>query len=180
MPGSVRGPWTYDTAAHALAWTGALTPSIPITLGVDLQVAAGIATGTILPLTARLDAGDGLILPAEAPVQVDVPWLTLALAAPGWEVQTGDVLDFELTAANGGVIGTTARLTETLPSGLTLVAGSAKASSGEITSAAGRLTWTGVLAPGDLATIRFKTAVTLPQPGARLVTRADLTDEPAG
>jgi uncharacterized repeat protein (TIGR01451 family) len=177
VPGSVRGPWIYDATAHALAWAGALTPSVPITLGVDLQVAAGIPAGTILPLTARLDAGDSLVLPAEAPVQVDVPWLTLALAAPGWEVHPGDVLDFELTAANSGAIGTTARLTETLPSGLTLVPGSAEASSGEITSAADRLKWTGALAPGDSATIRFKTSVNLPQPGAQLVTRADLTDE---
>ena len=178
VPGSIRGPWIYDATTHALAWTGALTPSVPITLGVGLQIATNIPAGTILPLTARLDAGDGLILPAEAPVQVDVPWLTLARAAPGWEVKTGDILDFELTAANRGVIGTTARLTETLPSGLTLVTGSAEASSGEITStAANRLTWTGGLAPGDLATIQFKTAVTLPQPGARLVPRVDLTDE---
>ncbi len=81
-PGSIRGPWAYDATANILTWTGVLTPSVAITLGADLQLAAGIPAGTILPLAAQLYAGDGLTLTAEAPVQVDVPWLTLALDAP--------------------------------------------------------------------------------------------------
>lgn len=174
---SIRGPWTYDPAARALTWAGDLAPSAPITLSAELQLAAGIPPGTILPLVARLDAGDGLSLPAQAPVQVDVPWLTLRLAAPEGEAHLGEILDFELTAANIGVIGTTARLSETLPTGLAVVPGSAWASSGEMTAADDRLTWTGTLAPGIAATIRFRAAVTLPHPGARLVSRADLTDD---
>lgn len=177
VPDSIRGPWVYDPAARALTWAGALAPGQPITLSAGLQLAAGIPPGAILPLAARLDAGDGLILPTEAPVQVDVPWLTLALAAPGGEAKPGDVLDFELVATNIGVIGATARLSETLPTGLALVPGSAWASAGEVAATADRLTWTGTLAPGAAATIRFRAAVALARPGGRLVTRADLTDD---
>lgn len=177
VPGSLRGPWTYDSGVRALKWVGALMPGIPITLSAELQLAAGIPPGTILPLAARLDAGDDLILPAEAPVQVDVPWLTLALAAPGSEAKPGDVLDFELTATNIGVIGATARLSETMPTGLAVVPDSAWASLGEVAVVADRLTWTAALAPGASATIRFRATVALPQPGGRLVTRADLTDD---
>lgn len=177
VPDSLRGPWRYDAAANALAWTGVLTPSIPITLGADLQLVTGIPPGTILPLAARLYVGEGLTLTAEAPVQVAVPWLTLALAAPV-EARLGDILDFELTAANMGAITTMAWLTETLPSGLAIVPDAAWTSLGDIvTLTADRLTWMGLLAPGDSATIRFRAAVTLPLPGARLVSRADLTDE---
>lgn len=175
-PGSVRGPWAYDAAANALAWTGALSPGIPIALGAEIQLAPGIPSGTVLPLAAQLYAGDSLTLTAEAPVQVAVPWLTLALAAPA-EAQPGDVIDFQLTAANIGAIGTTAQLTETLPVGLTVISGSAWASQGEASSTDDCLTWTGALAPGDTAVIRFQAAVTLLKPGARLVSRANLTDE---
>lgn len=177
VPGSLRGSWAYDPTAHTLAWAGALAPGVPVTLGADLQLAAGISAGTILPLAARLDAGDGLILPAEAPVQVDVPWLALAQSAPGGEVARGALLDFALTVVNRGVITTTARLTETLPAGLAVVPGSAWATSGEVTTTADRLTWTGTLAPGASATIRFQAAVALSQPGGRLIPRADLTDD---
>ncbi len=177
VPGSLRGPWTYDAADNALVWAGDLAPGVPITLSAELQLAADIPAGTILPLAARLDAGDGLILPAEAPVQVDVPWLTLTLAAPDVEAAPGDVLDFELTAVNIGAVGTTARLTQTLPTGLAVVPDSLRASSGAVSATADRLTWTDALTAGASATIRFQVTVTLPRPGGRLVTRADLTDD---
>ncbi len=177
VPGSVRGPWTYDDADNALVWTGDLAPGVPIALSADLELAAGIPAGTILLLAARLDAGDGLILPAEAPVQVAVPWLTLGLAAPGGEAAPGDILDLELTAANVGAVGATAQLTQTLPAGLEVIPGSAWASAGVVAATAERLTWTALLAPGASATIRFQAAVTLPRAGGRLITRADLTDD---
>ena len=177
VPGSLRGPWTYDAVANALAWAGDLAPGVPITLSAELQLAAGVPAGTILPLAAQLCAGEGLFLPAEAPVQIDVPWLTVALAGPSGESHPGDILDFELNAANIGAVGATARLTETLPSGLALVPGSTWASSGTLTPAADHLAWTDTLAPGGSAVIRFQARVAIPQPGARLITRADLTDQ---
>lgn len=178
VPGSVRGPWAYDAATDALVWAGDLAPGAPITLGAELQLAAGIPAGTLLPLAARLDAGDGLVLPAEAPVQVDVPWLTLALAAPDGEIAPGAVLDFELTAANRGAVDATAQLTQTLPAGLQIVPGSPWASAGQIVSAAAdRLTWTGTLPPGAQAVIRFRAAVAPQRPRDHLIARADLTDQ---
>ena len=71
----------------------------------------------------------------------------------------------------------TGHLTDTLPAGLEPLAGTAWSSAGEAALNSRGLTWTGVLAPDSSATIGYRAQVTLGRPGARLIDRAELTDQ---
>jgi uncharacterized repeat protein (TIGR01451 family) len=177
IPGSLRGPWAYDPASNSLAWTGALTPGITLTLGADLGLSSGITDGAILPLRARLYAGDGITVTAEAPVHVDAPWLTLAEQVEPAESVPGGTAHYTITVANAGILATTAHLTDTLPVGLSLKAGSAWATQGDLAITENMLTWSGALAPGAQTMIGYAAVVTLPRPGALLTDWIELTDD---
>ncbi len=177
VSGSLRGPWEYDPAANALAWSGALSPGITLTLGADLELSTDIPDGASLPLRARLYAGDGLTVTAEAPIRVDVPWLTLAEQVEPAEAPLGGTARYTITVANAGILSATAHLTDTLPSGLTLVRDSVWAEQGVVTANGDGLTWSGALAPGTATKIGYAARVTLTHAGVRLVDRIELTDD---
>ena len=141
VPGSLRGPWAYDPVSHALAWAGALDPGITLTLGADLSLSRGITDGASLPLRARLYAGDGITITAEAPIHADAPWLTLVEQVAPTESVPGGTVQYTITVANAGVLSSTAHLTDTLPAGLSLKAGSAWAAQGDLKVNGNTLTW---------------------------------------
>jgi len=176
-PGSLRGPWQYDPAARALAWSGDLSPDQRVMLGADLDLATGIPDGWTLPLQARLYAGDGVTVTAETPVLVDVPWLELQERVEPAQPGLHGTVQYTLTVTNRGVMPATGHLTDTLPAGLTPLAGTAWSSTGDAALDPQRLTWSGVLAPGAVATIGYRAQVSLARPGARLIDRAELTDQ---
>ena len=153
--GSLRGPWHYDAAERALIWTGALSPGAPLTLGADLDLAAGLPAGSHLPLRAQLYAGNGLTVTADAPVAVDVPWLTVSEQASPAQTSPGGSVRYTITVQNIGLLPTTAHLTDTLPAEVKLVADSLWASRGAVTSRNGRVQWSDVLEPGAQAQIGF-------------------------
>ena len=132
--GSLRGPWHYDAAERALIWTGALSQGAPLTLGADLNLAAGLPAGAILPLRAQLYAGNGLTVTADAPVAIDVPWLTISEQASPAQITAGATARYTITVQNIGLLPTTARLTDTLPAAVKLVADSLWATSGTVAS----------------------------------------------
>ena len=177
VPGSLRGPWDYDPAANALAWSGELSPGITLTLGAGLSLSTGIPDGTALPLRARLYAGDGITLTAEAPVRVDVPWLTLAEQVEPAEAPLGGTARYTITVTNAGTLSTAAHLTDTLPTGLTLVKDSVWAEQGFATANGDELDWSGTVAPGATTEIGYVARVTLSRLGARLVDRIELVDD---
>jgi uncharacterized repeat protein (TIGR01451 family) len=176
-PGSLQGPWAYNTAAHALAWSGDLSPDQRVELRAGLDLASGIPDGTALPLRARLYAGDGVTVTAEAPVLVDVPWLELHERAEPAQPGLHGTIQYTFTVTNRGVIPATGHLTDTLPAGLTPVAGTDWASYGDAALTPQGLTWTGVVAPDAQVTIGYRAQVTLARPSARLINRAELTDQ---
>ena len=177
VPGSLRGPWAYDPVSSALAWAGALDPGITLTLGADLSLSRGITDGASLPLRARLYAGDGITITAEAPIHADAPWLTLVEQVAPTESVPGGTVQYTITVANAGVLSSTAHLTDTLPAGLSLKAGSAWAAQGDLKVNENTLTWSGALAPGAETMIGYSAMVTLPRPGARLTNWIELTDD---
>ncbi len=176
-PDSVRGPWRYDAGQRALTWTGALTPGVTLTLGADLRVPTGIPAGQWLPLRAELDAGAGLTVTATADLFVDVPWLTAHEEVTPARLWPGQTAQFTITVRNRGLLATTARLTDTLPSEIRLVAESAWASRGAVTQSATRVRWSDVLAPGEQAQIGFRGVISPTRPPGRVADRADITDD---
>jgi uncharacterized repeat protein (TIGR01451 family) len=176
-PGSLRGPWDYDPAARGLAWSGDLSPDDRVVLGADLDLATGIPDGTELLLRARLYAGDGVTVTAEAPVHLDVPWLELQEKAEPAQPGLQGVVHYTFSVINRGVMPATGHLTDTLPAGLAPIAGTGWSSIGEAKLRPAGLTWSGTLAPAATATIGYNAQVTLARPGARLIDRAELTDQ---
>jgi uncharacterized repeat protein (TIGR01451 family) len=177
VPGSLRGPWNYDATEHLLAWSGDLSPEQRVTLGADLDLAAGIPDGSTLPLRARLFAGDGIAVTAEAPIHIDSPWLELREQAEPAQPSPQGTVVYTFTVTNAGVAPTTGQLTHTLPSGLKPLASTAWSSNGEAALDAQGLTWSGTAAPGSITTIGYRARVTLRHPGVRLIDRAELSDE---
>ena len=176
--GSLRGPWHYDAAERALIWTGALSPGAPVTLSADLNLAAGRPSGSHLPLRAQLYTGNGLTVTADAPVSVDVPWLTVSERADPAQTAPGGSVRYTITVQNVGLLPTTARLTDTLPAAVKLVADSLWASRGAVTFRSARVQWSDVLEPGAQAQIGFTGVIAMIPPGARLADWTDVTDDP--
>jgi uncharacterized repeat protein (TIGR01451 family) len=176
-PGSLRGPWDYDPAARTLLWIGDLSPDQKVVLGANLDLATGIPDGTILPLSARLYAGDGVTLTAEAPLRVDVPWLELQEQVEPAQPGIKGSVQYTLTVRNRGPMPAFAVLTDTLPAGMVPLAGSAWSSTGETVLLPGGLTWQGVVAPAATVSAGYRARLTIDHPGARLIDRAELTDQ---
>jgi uncharacterized repeat protein (TIGR01451 family) len=176
-PGSLRGPWQYDAVDGALIWTGALSPGAPLTLGADLNLAADFPAGSPLLLRAQLVAGNGLTVTADAPVAVDVPWLTVSEQASPAQASPGGTVRYTITVQNTGLLPTTARLTDTLPAEVKLVADSLWASRGAATARNARVQWSEVLESGAQAQIGFTGAIAMLTPGARLADWTEVTDD---
>lgn len=177
VPGSLIGPWELNTTGDALEWRGTLAVGVSARLRADLALPAPLPDGAAIPLRAYLYAGAGLTVTADAPVFVDVPWLVAHEIATPARLEPGETAYYTITVQNVGPLATTARLTDTLPAALKLVAGSAWASRGAVTATATRIRWSDVLAAGEQAQIGFRGAITPPQPGARVADRAEITDD---
>lgn len=176
-PGSVRGPWGLDAGGEALVWAGALAPGAALTLTADLMLPAPWPAAAAVPLRADLYAGNGLTVTADADVFVDVPWLVVAEEAMPGLVEAGATVRYTITVQNSGLLPTTARLTDTLPAEIKMVAGSAWASRGAATVTSSRLRWSDVLAPGEQAQVGFAGTIAAPRSGSEVADRVEVTDD---
>ena len=140
-------------------------------------MAAGLPAGSHLPLRAQLYAGNGLTVTADAPVAVDVPWLTVSEQASPAQTLPGGSVRYTITVQNIGLLPTTARLTDTLSAEMKLVTDSLWASRGAVTSRNGRVQWSDVLEPGAQAQIGFTGVIAMISPGVWLADWAELTDD---
>jgi uncharacterized repeat protein (TIGR01451 family) len=129
-----------------------------------------------LPLRAYLYAGAGLTVTAEADLFVDVPWLVAREEVTPARLERGATAHYTITVQNIGLLPTTARLTDTLPTELKLIPGSAWAARGAVTTTATRLRWSDVLAPGEQAQIGFGGVISATRPGVRVADRTEVTD----
>jgi uncharacterized repeat protein (TIGR01451 family) len=176
VPGSMVGPWHYDSATHSLLWAGALSPDSPLVLRADLDLSPGIPDGMVLTFQAQLNAGDGLTLLADTSVRVDAPWITLAAGVTPSEIRLDGEAQFDINVSNRGFASASVYLTDTLPLGLELIPGTATWTHGSAYEGEDGLTWHGELPPGASVEINFSTIVTLPQPGARLINRVEVVE----
>jgi hypothetical protein len=146
-----------------------------VTLGADLDLAAPIPDGTILPLRAYFSDSRGLLVAAEEAIQIDVPWIRLDKSIQP-DVSTADgSVQVTLTITSIGAMSTTAMLTETLPTGLDILSGTLTMTTGSASPNTAGFTWHAGLSPGDQAVVRYQGKVNLPAPGARLISLSHLS-----
>ncbi|NMC12808.1 MAG: S8 family serine peptidase [Chloroflexi bacterium] len=175
ISGSVTGPWSYNPISDTLVWNGNLIPGYPLSMGAMLQLSTDIADGTILPLTAQFFDQKGLVVVNEAPIQVDVPWLTLEKAVNRQEAALNSELFYTITCTNTGVVNADTIITETLPIGLATSSSWVTASLGTISENTSGFIWHGSIPTDQQVTITYHGRVNLSAPGSILISRTDLT-----
>lgn len=172
VPGSLQGPWEYDAAGNQLTWSGSLLPSEKISLSAVLQLPDNIPSRTILPLKAYLSDSRGLVIVAEAPVQMNVPWLRLWGGASLQEAKTGATILYTYTLRNDGVIASATALTLTIPGGMSLITNTLSASGGIASVQGNRIYWNGEIPPQTSRVIRYTARISTPRVGIQLATSA--------
>jgi uncharacterized repeat protein (TIGR01451 family) len=185
---------TAGVSGSALSWTGdlAVGASASITYSVtvsDPDVGDRTLTNTVVSTTAGSNCGSGGTDPrCRADVAVLRPGLTLSNVADAPTATPGSPVGFTVTIANSGETAyTEAHVTESLADVLddATYDTDATASSGTVGVTGSDLTWTGGLAAGATATVRFSVTVKDPDPGTKamvstLVSGAVGSNCPAG
>jgi uncharacterized repeat protein (TIGR01451 family) len=176
VPGSLQGDWEYDPLGDNLVWNGALSTTEKVVLKAELQLAGNIPAGTILSLRAKLYDGKGLVVTAEAPVQVDLPWLRLSGTHFPREASLGDTIAYSLTLENDGVMPDPVTLTITLPTGIRFIPGSLSVSQGTATPSGSIIYWSGEIQPQAQVSVQFNGLVMPAHPGMNLAASAQAVD----
>jgi len=175
VPGSINGSWVYDIVSNSLIWEGDLSPGIPVTMAAKLQIGGGIPNGTMLSLIARFYDPKGLVVTAEAPIQIGVPWIKVDKFVSPATANLGDTVQFTITVKNDGIVSARPYLTETLHQGLEIVPSSITATIGSPNMSSSGFTWNSPIPPHSLAQITYQARINPPHRGIRLLTLTDLS-----
>ena len=176
VPGSLQGPWQLDPLSNNLVWNGDLSPGEKIALRAILQLAENLPAEAILSLKARLSDSKGILVVAEAPIQIAVPWLTLQGDYSPKEAEIGDTIAYTLTLRNAGVVSDSATLTVTIPSGISLITETVTATQGIFSISQSILHWSGEILPQTPVFFTYRGKVNPPHPGIQLATSALASD----
>jgi uncharacterized repeat protein (TIGR01451 family) len=172
VPASLQGPWEYDAAGNQLTWNGSLAPGEKISLKAVLQLAENIPPQTILPLQAYLSDIQGLVVVAETPLHIGVPWLRLWGRSNLQEATAGETNSYTFTLRNDGVIASTTALTMTIPTGMRLITETLSATSGQFTLQGNEIRWNGDVQPQTSLVIQYNADIITPKEGSKLATSA--------
>lgn len=175
VPGSIEGSWIYDIVSNSLIWEGDLSPSIPVTMTAKLQINGEIPNGTVLSLITRFYDPKGLVVAAEAPVQIGVPLIELDKKGSPTTANLGDTVQFTITVMNNGIVSATPYLTETLDQGLDIILSSITATIGNPISRSIGFTWNSPIPPHSLAQITYQARINPPKRGIKLLSLTDLS-----
>ena len=172
VPGSLQGPWEYNAEGNQLIWNGSLSPSEKISLKAILQLAENIPAETILPLKAYLYDSQGLVVVAESPLQIGVPWLRLWGNSSLPEAAVGETNFYTFTLRNDGVISSATSLTITIPNGLRLITDTLSSTSGLLSVQGNEIRWNGDIQPQTSVVIQYKAEIITHKEGIKLATSA--------
>ena len=173
-----RPPASVSFASPLLTWTGDLatgqTATITFTVTVsNPDLGDKRLVNTAVSTTAGSNCPDGSTDPAcTATVTVLVPALTITKTASVSTVAPGSAVGYTVTVNNTGQTPYTgAQVTDSLSGVLGDAAYNhdATASSGTVSYASPVLAWTGDLATGQTATIRYSVTVSNPDTGGRIL-----------
>jgi uncharacterized repeat protein (TIGR01451 family) len=178
IAGSLTGPASYDPVTDRFTWQGTIAPGQTVTITYGLQVDSGLPDDTLVRNVAYLVDHSGLPLLRVADSRVNAPDLSPSNKLAGGEsAVVGQVLTFTLVLQNGGLRGTHATLVDPIPAHTTHLPGSARASSGLITSTDEALSWSGSLSIGHVVTITFPVTIEPDATGLYVYNRASLEDQ---
>ncbi|WP_314147275.1 hypothetical protein [uncultured Leifsonia sp.] len=158
------GTVAYDPAAQKITWTGDLAVGQKVTITYSVTVTGDGDTHLLNAVTS-----DGCFSAADCTTeQWTATYTTVKTASPasGADVQVGDTITYTVTVTQAGLGRVVAQffrddLTNVTddatfdPATLTASAGTAS-----YDAATGRISWTGNLGPGDVATVTYKVVVT--------------------
>jgi len=160
---------TFDIAATGNVWTTtapatvtvAANGTVTFTVDVDIPVDAHAGDSDTVIVKVTSQGADGQVGEAVLQTTVAEQPVVLALtkaANPADYVLPGDVVTYTLTLANKGNDPLTIALTDTIPAGVTYVAGSATGGA-SLQDPPGAIVWKGVLANGAQQTFTFKVTI---------------------
>ena len=176
VKGSLQGPWKFEPSNNSLVWEGDLSPGEIITLSGVLQLAQNLPAKSNLPIKANLYDSKGLVIVAETPVQIEVPWLRLLGDFNPKEAEMGETTVYTLELRNDGVISSSTFLTVTIPTGISLISDTLTATQGIISTRASTIQWSGEIPPQSGVFIGYSARINPAHPGIRLATSALAAD----
>ena len=169
---------TISYARPVLTWTGDLTPGDTATITYSVTV-NNPDLGDEHPTNTVISTAPGSTCPPSAPAPactaaftVLIPALTITKTADASTTTPGSVVHYTIAVADTGQIPYTgATVTDNLTGVLDDAAydGNATATTGTLSYARPKLTWTGDLSPGDTATITYSVTVNNPDTGNDLL-----------
>ncbi|MBI2954328.1 MAG: tandem-95 repeat protein, partial [Chloroflexi bacterium] len=168
---------TFDGAS--VKWTGDVTPTGSVTITFAARVNPSTARGTSIANNAQIDDGVRRVVTVTASSTVIAPDLSGSTkSASTSTARVGDTITYTIAIVNSGnAPASTARMTDTLPAGVSYVANSATATSGTPTYEDGSVKWNGDIAAGGRVTVTFTARVNLSTtPGTQIANTAQIGD----
>ncbi len=161
-----------------IVWEGPLGPGETHGVRYRVTTPTGLPPGAELVNRATLQDESALASEIFTRVRFNVPDLSPSVAiADRDRVFAGDVVNFTLSLRNRGTLDATTQVTVSLPSELSLVPGSAAASSGAVTVEGDQVRWAGAVArEGVPVVIAFQARVAEGYAGGPLTTRVSIAD----
>lgn len=156
---------TYNAAQNQLEWSATLAPGQVATITFQTQVNAGFSGGLIRNTAQIINLDNGLSTYRSASASVGASNLSSAVKqVDKTQAQLNDVLSYTIRLTNTGTLTASGTLVDdSLPSGVSFVAGSLSASGGSGVVAYDRILkrviWNGSLAPGQTLQVQFRVKV---------------------
>lgn len=157
-PDSASNGAIYDSASRSVLWSGAVAPGAAVAITFAAKAAAGTPDHTTITNTAVIADATGRTYERSAATVYRTGDLSDSRkeVAPA-STYVGGIVTYTITVANGGGGPTTFTVTDTLPAGISYVAGSAQAGHGTVSfdAAQQRFVWSGSLAGEHQTYLRF-------------------------
>jgi uncharacterized repeat protein (TIGR01451 family) len=164
QPGSATGGAIYDDIANRIMWSGAVPSGSQASFSFAVRTVPPLPDGTVVVNTATIDDGVHSPFTRTATTTIAAPDLSPSeKRVSSAAVSPGQVLTYTILVKNAGRGPAMVALTDTLPSEVVYVPGSAWAGSGGpavYDDSTHRLTWSGHVPVNGMATIRFAVRAT--------------------
>jgi len=156
VPGSLLGG-TYDSERRAIVWTGALGPGEEHFVSYRVDTDANLRNGTLIMNGVSLGDGHGPPIAFTAVTRVLRGDLSKSdmLVSPPW-LAPGGTATVTMRLRNTGAVAIGGRLRYIPPAPLSIVAGSAYASSGAVSQPGQELEWNGSILSQAMVIVRFQ------------------------
>jgi uncharacterized repeat protein (TIGR01451 family) len=177
VAGSLVGPADYHPATNRITWNGTLDTGHAFTIGYRLQLDSPLPEGAAIRNAAQLSDESGLAVQRMVHTRIDTPDLSSSVKLSSAQTaSSGQVLTYTLALRNQGLRPATALLNDPVPLYTEHVPGSAQASSGQVTSTAGAVWWSGTIDARETVSIIVPVWISTTATGLYILNHATLDD----